>query len=342
MRARSRQLHHPQGQRLKTPLLIPSFSSKGFDIQRDENGDTGYSEVSQYLQLFAETLTESFLVSAYDLHHELLERSRSLNPQNYSRSIWSHPTMLFIDSGLYEFRIGADSEEPVQEMRLPQDWSEEDFAALVARLPRRAPIALVNWDRYEPYRDQIDAAQTFFERHKEFLSVFLLKPEAEGKSHDIARLGADARRLSAFQVVGVTEKELGNSVLERMANIARLHDLLAREEVDAPIHIFGALDPLYTPLYYAAGAEVFDGLSWLRYFWRDGVAMHRASLAVILGMADKDRRAAIEIAQSDNLDKVRLLQRRLVNFHQADGDWSVFGERKEVLEDAFRDMESIL
>lgn len=342
LRARSRYLSHPQGARLKTPLLIPSFSSKGFDLELGPDGKTPISEVSQYLQVFSPTLTDSFLVSAYDLHHDLLERARSLNPRNFSRSIWAHPKMLFIDSGLYEFRVGADSEEPVQEMRLPKDWNEEEFRALVARLPKKAPIALVNWDRYADYRDQIDAGQEFFATHPEFLSVFLLKPEREGRSHNIARLGGDASRLAAFDVVGVTEKELGDSVLERMTNVAKLHDLLGREEIEAPIHIFGALDPIYTPLYYAAGAEIFDGLSWLRYLWRDGVAMHRAALPVILGVTDKDRRMAIEIAQSENLDKVRALQRRLINFYQADGDWSVFGDRREALEDAFRDMESKL
>jgi hypothetical protein len=343
LRARSRYLTHPQGTRLKTPLLIPSFSSKGFDVQRDEDGATGYSEVSQYLQVFAPTLTDAFLVSGYDVHHDLLERARSLtSPQNFGRSIWAGPKMLFIDSGLYEYRLGADSEEPVQEMRLPQNWAEQDFRALAARLPRSAPIALINWDRHESYGDQIAAAQSFFAEHPSFLSVFLLKPEREGSFHDLARLGAEASRLAAFKVIGVTEKELGDSILERMGAVAKLHDLLVREEVEAPIHVFGALDPLFTPLYYAAGAEIFDGLSWLRYFWADGVATHRASLSVLMRVPDKDHQQAIEIAQSENLDKIRTLQRRLVNFYQEGGDWSGFGERREVLEDAFRDMESTL
>ena len=328
---------------MKTPLLIPSFSSKGFDLTRREDGSTGFSEVSQYLQVFAPSLTETFLVSGYDIHHGLLERSKSLtSPQHFPGSIWDSPKVLFIDSGLYEYRIGADSEEPVQEMRLPQDWTEEDFCAFAARLPRKAPIALVNWDHYGPYEAQIAAAQAFFADHADFLRVCLLKPEREGGFHDIAHLGAEATRLAAFDVVGVTEKELGDSVLDRMTTVAKLHDLLVREEVEAPIHVFGALDPLYTPLYYAAGAEIFDGLSWLRYFWQDGVAVHRASLSVLLGVPDHSHQLAIEIGQSQNLDKIRSLQRRLVNFYKEGEDWSVFNERRAVLEDAYRDMESTL
>lgn len=326
---------------MQTPLLIPSFSSKGFDLalRKDE---TKISEVSQYLQVFATRLTDAFLVSAYDLHHKLLDGAGSLRPQNFANSLWSHPKILFIDSGLYEYRIGADSDEPIQEMRLPEAWNEDEFHKFAERLPRKAPIALVNWDRYENYRKQIDAAQAFFAEHESFLSVFLLKPEKEGGNHDISVLGSDASRLAAFDLVAVTEKELGDSVLERLTNVAKLQELLEREKIDLPIHIFGALDPIHTPLYYAAGAEVFDGLSWLRYLWQDGVAMHRASLSVLLGQVDRDRRTAVEIAQATSLDKIAILQRRLVNFYKQGGDWSVFDERGQVLENAFRDMESNL
>jgi hypothetical protein len=328
---------------MKTPLLVPSFSSKGFDVNRDHDRPAGFSEVSQYLSVFGPTLTETFLISGYDIHHELLQESKRLtSPPHFPNSVWNSPELLFVDSGLYEFRVGADSEEPVQEMRLPQDWTETDFCAFAARLPRKAPIALVNWDRHGPYAEQIAAAQEFFADHTAFLRVCLLKPEREGGFHDIARLGAEASRLAAFDIVGVTEKELGDSVLDRMGTVAKLHDLLAREEVEAPIHVFGALDPLFTPLYYAAGAEIFDGLSWLRYFWQDGVALHRASLSVLMSVPDRGHQLAIEMAQSQNLDKIRTLQRRLVNFYKLGEDWSVFNERKEVLEDAFRDMESTL
>jgi hypothetical protein len=322
-------------------MLIPSFSSKGFDIALRKN-ETPISEVSQYLQLFADRLNKYFLVSAYDLHHNLLESAKKLTTRSYAKSLWSHPKVLFIDSGLYERRIGADSDLPLQEMRLPQPWTETEYLEFATRLPVRAPIALVNWDRYESYRGQIDAAQEFFTRHKTFLSVFLLKPEKEGGSHNIAQLAAEARRLAAFDLIGVTEKELGSSIIDRMSNLARLHDLLVREEVDVPIHVFGALDPLYTPLYYAAGAEVFDGLSWLRYLWHDGVAVHRASLSVLLNFPDRNHQQAIEIAQARSLDKIENLERRLVNFYKGKGDWSVFGEHSNELEDAFRDMDSTL
>ena len=33
--------------------------------------------------------------------------------------------------------------------------------------------------------------------------------------------------------------------------------------VGIPIHVFGSLDPLISPIYWLAGAEIFDGLTWI-------------------------------------------------------------------------------
>lgn len=344
MRARSQILRHPQGMQLRTPLLIPSFSSRGFDVaRRSPRSKKLISECSQYLEVFAGRLDKAFLVSAYDLKHELLEAAPKLR-SSFVDSVWSHPRVLFIDSGAYECRDGTDSHEPLQEMRVPFPWTEDEFKRFAdKKLPTSAPIALVNWDLYKPYPRQIDAAQEFFHSHKKFMSVLLLKPEAEGGLHDIARLAPVAGRLAAFDVIGVTEKELGDSIVERMANVARLRDLLDSANVAQPIHLFGALDPLYTPLYFASGAEIFDGLSWLRYLWIEGIAGHRSSLPVLAGHQRKGYQEAVEIALAQSLDTIEQLELRLKNFIDEGGDWTVFREQRvSVLEDAFLDMEATL
>jgi hypothetical protein len=79
----------------------------------------------------------------------------------------------------------------------------------------------------------------------------------------------------------------------------------------------------------------------LRYLWFEGVAVHRSSLSVLGGNPSKRHQEAIEIALAQSLDMIEKLERRLRNFINEDGDWSVFGElRENVLEDAFLDMES--
>ena len=58
---------------------------------------------------------------------------------------------------------------------------------------------------------------------------------------------------------------MGKSMKERLIFLSELRDCLTKENIYTPIHIFGGLEPLMTPLYFMAGADIFDGLSWLRY-----------------------------------------------------------------------------
>lgn len=105
------------------------------------------------------------------------------------------------------------------------------------------------------------------------LHSFLLKPQAK-EEHTLESalrvLGGQVGELVAFQLLGVTEKELGNSSLERIVRIAKLQQALDDASLRIPIHVFGALDPLSVCLYFVAGAEVFDGLTWSRYAYRSG------------------------------------------------------------------------
>ena len=157
----------------------------------------------------------------------------------------------------------------------PRPWEEEDYTAAIDNLDEDVCPIVVSWDHIGPYEEQIQRAQDFFGSRGHLASVLLLKPPAGARFHRFDRLsGEHIANLRAFDIVGVTERELGESILDRLVNIAKLRNLLNAPGVSLPIHIFGGLDPLFTPLYFAAGAEMFDGLGWLRYAYREGVAMH--------------------------------------------------------------------
>src|SRR5690349_5856387 len=75
--ARSRVVVHKSGLRLVTPMLVPSFSSKGFGFrevpQRKRTGKRKLvSELAPVLDFIAPSLTGSVLFSAYDLYYKLL------------------------------------------------------------------------------------------------------------------------------------------------------------------------------------------------------------------------------------------------------------------------------
>ena len=87
--------------------------------------------------------------------------------------------------------------------------------------------------------------------------------------------------LRGFAVVGLTEKELGDSVFDAMVKIARLRTQRDAAEIGIPIHIFGSLDALTSVLYFLAGAEIFDGLTWLRFGYQDGRTLYSQNYGVL-------------------------------------------------------------
>src|SRR5690606_32377632 len=92
---------------------------------------------------------------------------------------------------------------------------------------------------------------------------------------------AHVEELGSFDIVGVTEKELGRSMLDRMVNVAKLRLAMDEAELRIPIHVFGALDPLSASLYYISGAEIFDGLTWIRYAYENGRCVYMHNLGAL-------------------------------------------------------------
>ncbi len=60
-----------------------------------------------------------------------------------------------------------------------------------------------------------------------------------------------------------------------MKNIAQLRRALDKVGLDTPIHVFGSLDTVTTPMYFLAGADIFDGLTWLRFAFHTGYTVYK-------------------------------------------------------------------
>lgn len=341
--AELRTLRLANGDAVRTPLLVPSFSSKGF---AHVGANPPRSEVSEVLDFFADQLTVSFLVSAYDLHVRLLEAGDTVADPDWSASPLSRPRVLFMDSGGYEVRLGTDGGELVQDLRAPAShWDEEDHRAFLDRLPEAATnIAAVSWDREGAgYGEQVAQAQELLNGRPNIASVVLLKPTERDTRHRLPELEPVASRLAAFAVVGVTEHELGGSLLERVEAVMELRRLLTRASLDTPIHVFGALDPLYVPLYFAAGADIFDGLTWLRYAYWHGVAVHREHGGLLDGLLEAREDVRQRVVLAHNVNALGQLETKLRRFVQ-EHDWDIFSDDAirrgqqglgEVLRDAY-------
>jgi hypothetical protein len=321
---RSRRVPLPGGIDFQTPLLIPSLSTR--NVGQLENRDSGEMEslASLALNALPGQLTESLLVSAFDLHNgRLVDAERLLGGAANTRL--HEPQVLMVDSGQYEVqqRAGFDDAAGGSE-----DWSAERMLEVYRRLPQELPAALVNFDEDGlRYGEQIARARAAFAELPEHATVMLLKPEHAKGFIEPAKISAVAEELKWFSVVAVAEKELGNKLGERLTTLATLRRTLDGLGVAAPLHVFGGLDPLLTPLYVMCGAEMFDGVGWLRYAYIDDAAHYQESRAVL--ELDLDSRVAQRIfkTMTDNLFYMNGLKRRL-HVLIADGDWQSFSEHR--------------
>jgi hypothetical protein len=139
-------------------------------------------------------------------------------------------------------------------------------------------------------------------------------------------------------VIGFTEKEIGNSVFERMQNIAKIRLALNKAGIVSPIHIFGSLDTVTTLFYFVTGADIFDGLTWLRYAFKDGRTLYRQDFGITdLGIGVKFPRveALCWGRNYQYMKEMELEMRRFLKAH----DFAVFRYHGDLLRSAFQSIE---
>lgn len=245
---------------IETPLLVPSFSSKGFP------------EAQSIIEATEPVMNSSILISAYDLHHGLVEAN-----VEFAESI-------ILDSGGYESGLDLDLSEAAGRSHSPLSWSRGQYLATTSSWKSSRPTVIVSFDHHldrVAITDQIARAREDIPVGPTRFSELLLKPEAKGIPYlDTSLIASVAEELVTFDAIGVTEKEIGDTMLSRMLNIAKIRVAVDRAGGEStPIHVFGSLDTVSTPLYQIAGADVFDGLTWLRYAFTGGQTVYRQNYA---------------------------------------------------------------
>lgn len=257
---------------VETPLLIPSFSSKA---------EVDIRSVFEALQ---PAITYSFLVSAYDIFYCGVEVPETAPAE-----------VLFLDSGGYEVSKDHDRMDPMYVTGEPRCWTRANHRQVVSGLDTVMPTFVTAFDHPEfrqPLACQIDIALEFFKDFPQFGREILIKPgSADERLLNIHDIYSQVHRFNEFDIIGVTEVELGDSIIERMENIARLRQVMDSTGVIRPLHIFGSLDPVCTPLYFLSGADIFDGLSWLRFAYSDDLAIyHRNRVPLQFGPEEREHR----------------------------------------------------
>ena len=239
----------------RTPLLVPSFSSKGFP------------DVHKIIDYSAELIDGPTLVSAYDIHYQ-----RRLPGLDF-------PSLIFLDSGGYEASAERDASDLADRDYVPKTWTPQMHDKVLEAWRPAVPSVIISYDHPDqrvPIRQQIDRALDLPLRNSSMLREILLKPESSGQT--LLRLPTvleNVRHLAQFDIIGVTEKEVGNSIFDRMKNIAQIRLALDSVGLCTPLHVFGSLDTVTTPMYFMAGADIFDGLTWLRFAYYKGQTVYK-------------------------------------------------------------------
>lgn len=338
MLARRGNLKLPGGSQIELPLLVPSFSSKGFPTygKTVRGKKVQVSETTDALGLIGEFLGSSTLISAYDIHHRYLEK-----PTDF----FKRREVVIIDSGGYELAPDFDSTEPSQNdfKRLP--FTTEDYEKVLKKLPNSVPLLIANFDwgtRQKPLAHQLEKGRELFLGHPGRITNFIVKPTKKSRPLlNVAEIRASVKEFQDFDVLGFTEKELGRDLLERLKNLAAIRAEMDRQGVRIPIHVWGGLDPLVTPLYFFAGAEIFDGVSWLRYAYHQGTAVYRDCYGLLTSGLETKLIQARALAMQNNLMALGKLTTSLQRFVDSGGqDFSVFEWHADKLKAAYEVMRS--
>ena len=109
--------------KVRTPLLIPSFSSKA---------GTDVVEIFETLKL---SIIESFLVSAYDVKYNGV-----ILPDTALAEV------MFLDSGGYEASKDFDLLDPVYPSAEPLAWSKEEYRAILEVVDPIMPTFITAFD----------------------------------------------------------------------------------------------------------------------------------------------------------------------------------------------------
>lgn len=238
------------------PLFVPSFSSKGNLFIPTESGAL-VSDNYDLLKALGIRVSNSYLVSAYDIYYGYIPT----NPED-----WPYTDYLFVDSGGYEISDAYDLSERNKFNYNVQPWDKEKMKQvyhMILSCPKfnNSTIVLSGFDLIASFEEQLVSILELADEFPNAILNFLVKITFPF-SDLLDIIKKNYERIRSIKIIGLTEKEMGNTVYERLLNLISLKKLLNSLGWNGVIHIFGGLEPNLSKLYYVAGADIFDGLSW--------------------------------------------------------------------------------
>ncbi|WP_291765553.1 hypothetical protein [Maricaulis sp.] len=268
-----------------------------------------------------EFITDEVLVSAYDIYYEKIE------PE------FDFSTLICVDSGGYEASKDSELSEVYSTYEFnPLEWKQEFYREVIANWNSEIPALFVSYDHPQERHtiaDQIERAKSLSIPEGPNGLVLLLKPEKKDNKYvPIERVLENVASMDGFASIGVTEKEIGKSLEDRMRNIRKLRLALDEHFDGVPIHIFGSLDTFSCYLYFLSGADIFDGLTWLRYAFHDGDTLYRHQFGALNLPSNKIAPHIETQCANHNYSEMTFMKNAMHRF-RSDGDYRHFGRHHE-------------
>ena len=228
-----------------TPLIVPSFSSRGFPNLTDI-----WKEF--YTKLYGVCLVSAFDVAQGDIPKDVTDLVNVV--------VW--------DSGSFETNTGPTESNSHYAHSTPMEWTRKKYQETLKNIGERSNAIVVNFDETGTLEDQIFKASEDFSLVPHAASDFLVKPANELEWVNLPKLGLHLDQLAQVSAIGIAAREAGDSLLTRCCSVVMLRDMLNQAGLDTPIHVFGAINPYEVLAYFFCGADIFDGLNWFRCLFR--------------------------------------------------------------------------
>lgn len=196
------------------------------------------------------------LISAYD--YFLLKQRRGID-QSFIKKYFKDK-FLFLDSGGYELQFSEDL-----------NWNPSTYSSVLAELD---PQIFVGFDRIPSYlgtsnvHEDVKVSCEFLklynsQKERVLLFHFSLKNTPVDEIDTVIQIILDNQQ--TIEIIGFPERELGSNIVQACLFIKKLRQKLDANNLFIPIHIFGCSDPKSIILFVLSGADLFDGLGWIKY-----------------------------------------------------------------------------
>lgn len=224
---------------LQSPFFFPSISS----IQAE------YA-VYDYFQLIRKTSYPALLISAYDLYHH----EKRANFVKEISALSQNSFFVLMDSGHYEASWRAD-----------KTWTFNKFQEIL----KDADMDLCfSFDVYyngkkkipEHVKEIIEYTAMTGGKQKSGITI----PIIHGTSQNLPSVVSKVVEGINPEIIGITERELGYSLLERASNLKLIRQELNKMKRDIAIHLLGTGNPASLLIYSLCGANFFDALEWCK------------------------------------------------------------------------------